>query len=47
MRAALIIVAIAMGVFLYTLNTVSNAYWEAVGPRMDRTLNPCKYEKCE
>ena len=24
----------------------SKEYWENVGPTMDRTLNPCKYEDC-
>ena len=44
MRAVLIIVAIAMGVFLYTLDNVSNRYWESVGPKWDRTLNPIHYQ---
>jgi len=25
----------------------SKDYWESVGPRWDRMLNPCKYEECK
>jgi len=45
MRAVLIIVVIAMCFFVYTLDTVSTQYWEAVGPSWDRMLNPNKYEE--
>jgi len=45
MRTVLIIVAIAMGVFLYTLDKVSHQYWEAVGPKVNKSLNPDTHDQ--
>ena len=25
----------------------SDEYWQSIGPRWDRMLNPCSYGKCE
>jgi len=36
-----------VGLALVVYTPASKDYWESVGPSWDRTLNPCKYEKCE
>lgn len=46
MKVVLIIVAITMGVFLYTLNTASKAYWENIGPKWHCAFNPDYSEFC-
>jgi high-affinity Fe2+/Pb2+ permease len=45
-----IILVIALGFMLYGIFSFAGAndkYWESVGPRWDRMLNPCKYEICD
>ena len=44
----IVLVLLVIGILaLVTINVgPSQEYWEAVGPRWDRMLNPCKYEEC-
>ena len=46
MKALLLIVAIAIGFFLYSLNTVSKQYWESIGPKWHCAYNPDYSEYC-
>jgi hypothetical protein len=41
-----IIVFFVLGAGYVIAYDPSKEYWEAVGPKWDRMLNPCKYNEC-
>ena len=47
LKVSLILLAGFLCLLVATTVPASNAYWEAVGPRFDRMLNPCNYKSCE
>ena len=45
-----IIMVVLVTVFVYIVvhfDQENETYWETVGPRWDRMLNPCKYQTCD
>jgi len=47
MKMLIIVTLLTVSGLVLVVYDPSKEYWENVGPTMDRTLNPCKYEKCE